>query len=267
MDLDHIHNEEFNILCEIDRLCKKNNIKYFLHVSGTLLGAIRHKGFVPWDDDLDIAMFRNDYEKFIKIAHRELNSPFILCESRYDSRYTNIFAKVFKTDAIYSSKYYSEKLNLHGLWVDIFPIDYIKAKNRPAALKKVTKRVKIATFLRIIFENRNCLNKELSLKMRFLCTICKLIPESILLKIINMLFSIDKRKNSNFCTCYASNYLKELFPIDCYLPLKTVTFEKKEFFAPNNPDVFLKNAFGNYLELPPLSERKPSHDLILTKET
>ena len=75
--LKKLHDEEVKILDEIVRICSKNNLEYFL-IGGTLLGAIRHKGFIPWDDDLDIAMPREDYEKFLKIAEQELEEPYKL---------------------------------------------------------------------------------------------------------------------------------------------------------------------------------------------
>ena len=88
-----LHQSEIKILDEIVRICDKYNLQYFL-IGGTLLGAVRHKGFIPWDDDLDIAMPRNDYEKFISISKNELKDDFILDDISTNEQYWQIFAKV-----------------------------------------------------------------------------------------------------------------------------------------------------------------------------
>lgn len=254
-----------NILCEVDKICKKHNLKYFL-VYGSLLGAVRHNGFIPWDDDLDIAMLRDDYEKFLKIAKQELISPYTLCESRYEYRYTNVFAKIFKTDTKYSSKILAKKLSQKGLWVDIFPIDYIKAKDKTVAAKKAAKRMRVVMFFRLLLENRTTIDNSLSKKTKIICKLAKFLPHILFLFIINKIFTINSPKKSNFCVNYGSNYKKEIFSKSYFLQPVATVFENKHFFIPNNPEIILTKMYGNYLEYPPIEQRIPSHDLILNEE-
>lgn len=265
MDLKYIHSTTIDILKEIDKLCQKHNISYFL-MYGSLLGAIRHNGFIPWDDDLDIAMFRDDYEKFLEIAKKELPEFFTLCESRYEHRYTNIFAKVFKTDTQYSSDFFSKKLNINGLWVDIFPLDFLSAKDRTEAEKKFRRRQKLTIFLRILFENRYNINSQLSTKMRLLCKAARILPVTFWLWLINRIFSWDKPKGSNYCVDYNLNVNRGLFPINSFLATQSVTFENERFPIPCNYELVLTNLYGDYMTLPPEEERSPSHDLILNEE-
>lgn len=86
---------ELEILKKIDEVCKKHNIKYWID-SGTLLGAVRHKGFIPWDDDIDIAMLREDYEKFLKVAQKDFGNEYFLQTKNTDKKYPLFYAKVRK---------------------------------------------------------------------------------------------------------------------------------------------------------------------------
>lgn len=120
------HNIEF-ICCEtlretVDRVCEKHNILYWLD-SGSMLGAVRHNGFIPWDDDLDIKMYRDDYEKFLAVAPQELKKQYFLQTHQTDSEYPLFFAKVRKNNTFIDEKRY-RRLNIHkGIYVDIFPVD------------------------------------------------------------------------------------------------------------------------------------------------
>ena len=112
---------EIDILTEIDQICKKNNIKYILF-DGTLLGAIRHKGFIPWDDDIDIAMLREDYEKFREIASKELKKPYFFQTSLNDDLFRGLGqVRNSETTAIMYNEF-NRKAN-QGIFVDIFVVD------------------------------------------------------------------------------------------------------------------------------------------------
>lgn len=118
---------ELEIANEIKRVCVENNIKYFLE-SGTLLGAVRHGGFIPWDDDMDIGMMRDEYEKFLKIAPEKLSSEFILQTWKNEKDYSLTFAKVRKLDTIFLEYEFKDSSMHNGIWVDIFPYDSVPEK-------------------------------------------------------------------------------------------------------------------------------------------
>ena len=118
------------ILKEIHNICVKNNIKYFLS-DGTLIGAIRHNGFIPWDDDLDIGMLREDYEKFCSIAQEELPEEFVLQTQKTDKGYGLQFGKVILKNTIWIEKVAKNtKRDYSGLYIDIFPYDKIPEDKR-----------------------------------------------------------------------------------------------------------------------------------------
>lgn len=118
---------EMEILEYFDRLCKKHGLRYFMDY-GTLLGAVRHQGFIPWDDDIDVAMFRSDYERLKEIAPREVKEPFF-----YQNSYTDGFISAFSKirDSRTSAIEFPEAVSyIHqGIYIDIFPLDDVPDKN------------------------------------------------------------------------------------------------------------------------------------------
>ena len=103
-------------------ICEKHDLKYFL-IGGTLLGAVRHKGFIPWDDDIDIGMPRPDYEKFLLVAQKELPEHIFLQTHNTDIEYPNCFAKLRNSDTTFIETSCKKLKINHGIYIDIFPLD------------------------------------------------------------------------------------------------------------------------------------------------
>ena len=116
---------ELEILREIKRVCLENGIHFFL-CSGTFLGAVRHQGFIPWDDDLDIGMLREDYERFCRLAPEKLSPDFCLQNWHTDSAYALPFGKVRKRNTLLVERK-SIQLEENGIYVDVFPFDFAPA--------------------------------------------------------------------------------------------------------------------------------------------
>ena len=133
--LDEIKNRELEILKWIDKTCKENGITYFL-AYGTLLGAVRHKGFIPRDDDIDIFMTRENYNKFLDINNKEISKKFSVLSLETEKTYYYPFAKVVDNDTYVDEKKF-KKIDKLGVWVDIFPLDFYNSS------KKTQNKIKI----------------------------------------------------------------------------------------------------------------------------
>jgi len=121
------------MLEEIDRVCRENHIRYFLY-RGTLLGAVRHQGFIPWDDDLDVVMLREDYEVFRRVAPEKLDSRYCFQDWYTDPRYAHPFGKLRKRNTVYLEAK-GNRLAENGFYVDVYPLDY--APEDPRERKKL----------------------------------------------------------------------------------------------------------------------------------
>ena len=127
LTIDEIKQTELSILDYIDSVCKQHNVRYYL-AYGTLLGAIRHKGFIPWDDDIDIYMLRSDYDRFIQLLSAEKENHYSLLSIYNDSDYFYEFAKVVDNRTSINANNLKAMRN-EGVWVDIFPLDNVPKRS------------------------------------------------------------------------------------------------------------------------------------------
>lgn len=263
--LDKLHNEEQNILNEIVRICDKNKLNYVL-VGGTLLGAIRHKGFIPWDDDLDIAMPRKDYKKFIEICKKDLNEKYFLDYIGSNKNYWLPFMKIRNRKTIYEEKWQKYYNGEKGIWVDIFPLDYTNKENS-FFLKLQEKLIKKIKGLLYIKNLRSINKKEDKLLKRLSIKLIKKIPNRFLHKLINGIMSFNKKEDSKYFVNFGSQYgiRKQTHLKEKYFPAIEVEFEGQKYKAPNDYNYVLTNIYGNdYMQLPP-EEKRVTHNPIRIK--
>lgn len=254
LSINEIKEIELNILQDVHNFCEQKGILYIL-IGGTLLGAIRHKGFIPWDDDIDIAMPRPDYNRFIK----EYKSPNYEIKTIDNcSDYVFTFGKVVDNSTILIENK-SNKSNL-GVNIDIFPIDGL-----PSNIKKAEKYADNAMLLtKIIILKQMKYKKSRGIKKNVFFIIGKilLLPFSYRrLTKIAINHSLKYRfENSSIVANLSWGFgRKEILNKDRILKRKQITFENQEFYISENYEDYLKNRFGDYMQFPPEEERISHH--------
>lgn len=219
----------FDILKAVDKICRAHNIPYWLS-SGTLLGAVRHGGFIPWDDDLDIEMLREDYLRLLPLLREELPEQFMVHDRESDKDYPYLYAKVrdkhscIEEDYVFKSKH-------KGCFIDIFPLE-----RSPYPLYRIANRLYVNLChynvykLRPIYEfNRALLRHVLFPILRKWISIFN--PHSDYHHTLGMIYKAKRREADIF-------------------PLSEIVFEGHTFYAPHNPHGYLANMFGDYMTLP-----------------
>lgn len=265
MTLREIQLEELEILKKTAKYLDNNNLKYFL-CGGTLLGAVRHRGFIPWDDDIDIMMPRNDYDKLIDTLNENSIDPNyeLKCIERRNSIYP--FAKIINKNIIIQSKSIEDK----NLWIDIFPIDGYPEDNDEAI--KVAKKIALykgiiylqtTSFKEILDENKGNINKT---KKIILKPIASIIPTIIVSKLMVKIATKYNYENSKFVGAYIWGYgIKEKQEKEKFVSKQiTVQFENENFKAPIGYDTYLSSIYGNYMKLPS-KEKRITHNIFAKK--
>lgn len=250
---------QLNIARDIDRICRENGLKYFM-VGGTLLGAVRHGGFIPWDDDLDIAMFRSDYEALQEIIIREHSERYFLQNSQTDPHYSRVIAKVRLRGTIQMERSYEKTGGNAGIYVDIFPIDRItKTDGLGIRLRGMVVRLCFAyKTLQAGSDNRH--HSRLKKALSF---VPKLIPPKWIDRLMDAVCAMENDKHGLFTTMFLSGYgwKRQTRPAAVYGEGIDLPFENAVLMAPQDPDAFLKKLFGEYMQLPP-EEKRVAHKLV-----
>lgn len=254
---------ELEILIYIDEVCKKNNIKYFL-AGGTLLGAIRHKGFIPWDDDIDICMMRDDYNRLINILTDEKSEKYFIQNFRTDPEYPRYITKIRVNGTQFIERQVIDYNMHHGIFIDIFPLDKIRDKNE----KKLDFRVNCVKRVLGLRTIRNWNNKHTNNYKRVVAKIIRpftlLLPLSFYNGLIDYIYGYQNVEDCSYVTNFSSQYgwRKQTFPIDVYGEGTYLEFEGHKFMAPAKWEVILKSLYGDYMKLPPEEKRNSGHDVV-----
>ena len=250
---------------DIIEVCDRNNITYFLD-GGTMLGAVRHKGFIPWDDDFDIGMQRDDYQRFIEIAQRELGERYFVQTAETDEQYGFCFAKVRLENTIYEETAASNDSIHKGFYVDIFPYDHFPdetiEQKRLIRHVEVLKRALLAKTNYPIWKTNQGFSLKRFVSYKLMELMLFLIPKEIIynhyIEEVMKWNTTDTKElypqgNSK---CGKFHMDKELFNTVIKVP-----FENESFNILANYDLFLCKLYGDYMILPPSSERGNRHNI------
>ncbi|MCI8377745.1 MAG: LicD family protein [Lachnospiraceae bacterium] len=258
-----VQRELLPILKEVKRVCEKNGIPYFL-CAGSALGAVRHQGFIPWDDDIDIGMFRKDYIKFLEIARTELSDGYLLIDANDTPDYYVGHAKVFKDHTALVNRETSHLRIHHGFYLDIFPFDTIpEEEGKQNQMYQEAAGIKTLFFLMKRWTKCGAKNpvkryfaneQYYKLKLRS--------PKKVFGE-MNRIFTQYLESDYKMAADLFAPYNKKLFyrMEDIYPPI-LMEFEDDVYPVPGNYDKYLSVMYGDYRKLPPEDKRFVKHDII-----
>lgn len=255
-----------NLLLSFDEFCKKNNINYFLS-GGTLLGAVRHQGFIPWDDDVDLMMVRCEYEKLKKaiVDNENFQIKYYINDQSYFYPFIKVIdPNIFVRDQNYIRYEDNKVSSYYNLFIDIFPIDGIskykifqRIKFARIALNKKLSKVSLLKY--------NWVSKEINIVVRSIVQIL-FYPVIVITRLaghayfLNKIESIAKKhpfdKSEYVAACTGLNGLKEVISKQELNSSYELSFENHLFKVPVGARTYLSNLYGDYMQLPPEEQRK-----------
>lgn len=247
---------ELKNLRVLDEVCKKLGIEFFLY-GGSLIGAVRHKGFVPWDDDLDVAMSRKDYMRFVNEAPNLLPENYCLQTPYNDKKSPYSYTKLRLNGTKYV-EYINRKKKSQGIYVDIYPIDNLPDSDEEyyKSYKKHSKYSKLLSWRQSPYLEEKSHSLKVFVKRFVKFTISaflKIVPQPCFIKKLDKIAtqynSIDTAKKGNFHYPKPVNYFKNLYP------LQDGVFEGYSVKLPGDWHQHLTSRYGNYMQFPPEEER------------
>lgn len=259
--LKQVHQREYQILEYIDKFCEDNNIKYFLIV-GSLLGAARHDGFIPWNDDIDLGMLREDYEIFLQLWKD--TRKYILLEGQLQKDYTLAFAKISDLNSKVVLDYHNDDFHL-GLSIDVFPFDYVD-DDYGVALKERNKflfwyTVSLSKRIKDIIKDRARFESKIQKLVGYL--INKFLGANRVKRILRKTMVHDETNTvANLATGY--EFKKEVYPLDFTQNLIRHKFEQGSFPIFSQYKKALEIQYGpKWMEIPdPSTIRGGNHDIL-----
>lgn len=270
-ELKKIQYLEKELLKEVVRICNSLNIEYFL-IGGSALGAVRHNGFIPWDDDIDIGMTRNNYDRFLKEAPIMLSSKYHL-QTPYNTKNTPYPYTKIRIDNTLFVEYCNRKLNIHhGVYIDVFPFDKVPISNFLNLMHFKICRILIYCFtLRQVIDvsqpPKNFTQKIKGFIRELIHMFFKLIPYKLLVILCDKFITIfNSSKNSRLplsCLFFPKRNTEYILPKDLY-PLQLHKFEDFEANIPNNYNQYLTTHYGDWNKLPP-EEKQFGHKPYIIK--
>lgn len=257
---------QLEILIELDRVCKINNLSYQLF-AGTLLGAIRHKGFIPWDDDIDVAMVRSDYEKFLNICDYYLNPSYFLQNYDTDPKFFRQFSRLRKNNTKYVQQSYKDIDMHHGIFIDIFPLDNVI----PNSIMENARYKIIYIFSRLNKIRNKGVSPNSNVFKRVLGKIIQIsniiVPKSTYNRMKTKIMKMFNNKNTGYLNHLTNGTTKIRF--ERFLMKEkdfnnviNWEFEHKRFPISRNYHNILINMYGDYMKLPSKEQQKPHHGII-----
>lgn len=251
-----------DILKEFIRICDKYELNWFV-AYGTAIGTVRHQGFIPWDDDMDVIMWREDYEKFMKVAPKEINKQYAICGAEIQHQVQGFYLQMYKKGTMFMTKW-NARWKIHpGIKLDIFPYDKV-----PADLKKRKEIYKKTKRLCFFYKSRNVKipytptkkMKDILLKvayfvMHYILKICGKSEKYLAEEFVKVAKSYKGDSKGYRVLIESPDPDRWMIKESEVLPLQTAKFEGVEVKLPAKNHDILTRQYGNYMVLPKIQEQ------------
>lgn len=257
--LKELHATLQEILDYTVEVCEKNKLTYFL-AYGSALGAYRHKGFIPWDDDLDIAMPREDYNKLIEIMNKNPSDLYVIQNEDNEDGYFLPFAKVRKKNTIFLESATEHRFQENGVFLDIFPLDYAEEKDS-LKIKWTSLLISYKRHALSFISCKQVYRRKLGL-LRYIVDYCLCAPVTIIgKKRVLKSLHLNAKSNGSPASPYVVQYdqvtEKAFLKREVYFPAQKMEFESKFYNVPNKICEYLSSQYGDdYMQLPPVEKRQ-----------
>ena len=259
LTFEQIQQRELAMMKYVDEICRREGLTYWM-CGGTLLGAVRHQGFIPWDDDVDLMMPRPDYERLLALAPKYSNERFALKHCRFDDQVSNSWLRVLDLNTQVESSH-MVKYGLECLFLDVFPVDALPANPLLSRLRFA--RVRVNDILMKCARRQGFYPGE---RLRILKRLIKALTRG-------HEPNYYARKTDSFCSrkplegarfagvqviCHYNN--RERMPIAAVQGTVMLPFCDGDYPAPVGWETYLRNIYGDYMKLPPEEKRRPPHN-------
>ena len=255
--LKHLQNVELMILKDFIKICEENDLTYYMY-AGSLLGAVRHNGFIPWDDDLDVVMFRNDFEKLNRILINLNSKKYRLLSIKTEKDYFYFFSKFMLKNTKFEENWIDQVDFNIGINIDIFVLDDLSDNNfkRQYQLKKSFLYSKLLLMSKIKLDDLPFITKAITHSISNLLNLFKIKPNTINKRGLNFLKKYgDENSGLVFDISATSQEYPLIFDKNDFNDIVKIQFEDTEVNIPKNYDKILTEMYGNYMELPPKEKR------------
>ena len=257
---------EHELLKKFREICTAEGMRYYL-LGGTALGAKRHKGFIPWDDDIDVGLLREDYDRFVTVAPQYLQEGQLVEHYSLDESYQDYTMKLSDARVRFVTRCGNIQEN-HHVWIDIFPLDG-SPNNRFMRWLHFRRLDFFRMLLVFHYIAKYSADNEHPAWRNALIVLAQHVPIGRLIRPTRMKKALDRefRRYKVAGSDLVGNYLgayheREFLPLADYGEGTEVEFEGENYIAPKNLDGYLTNLYGDYMKYPPLEKRVPKHRIV-----